>query len=76
MHILGRALRKRGVGQSRDFVTLNYYKRDDCRLDNSLKIVLDAVSNTEPLWRSFRAITVGGKMDFTNYSNHSVVDHA
>ena len=26
---------------------------------NSLKLVLDAVSNTEQLWRSFRAVTAG-----------------
>ena len=30
-------------------------------LDNSLKLVLYAVSNTEQLWRSFRAITAGKK---------------
>ena len=28
-------------------------KKDNCRQDNSLKLVLDAVSNTEQLWRSF-----------------------
>ena len=28
-------------------------KENNCRLDNSLKLVLDAVSNTEQLWRSF-----------------------
>ena len=44
-------------------------------LDNSLKLVLYAVSNTEQLWRSFRAITAGEKMGLTNFSNHSVVDH-
>ena len=32
---------------------LRIVARDNCRLDNSLKLVLDAVSNTEQLWRSF-----------------------
>ena len=35
------------------FGFLNRHKRDYCRLDNSLKLILDAVSNTEQLWRSF-----------------------
>ena len=35
------------------FGFLNFHKRDYCRLDNSLKLILDFVSNTEQLWRSF-----------------------
>ena len=31
---------------------LRIVARDNSRLDNSLKLVLDAVSNTEQLWRS------------------------
>ena len=33
--------------------TTECHKRDYCRLNNSLKLVLGAVSNTEQLWRSF-----------------------
>ena len=36
--------------------TLDFSKasqKDYCRLDNGLKLVLDIVSNTEQLWRSF-----------------------
>ena len=32
------------------WISQNCHKRDYCRLDNSLKLVLDAVSNTEQLW--------------------------
>ena len=35
------------------WISQNSHKRDYCRLDNSLKPVLDVVSNTEQLWRSF-----------------------
>ena len=35
------------------WISQNRRKRDNCRLDNSLKLVLDTVSNTEQLWRSF-----------------------
>ena len=35
------------------WISQNHHKRDYCRLDNSLKLVLEVVSNTEQLWRSF-----------------------
>ena len=35
------------------WISKSRHKRDYCRLDNSLKLVLEVVSNTEQLWRSF-----------------------
>ena len=55
------------------FGLLKISTRDYCRLDNSLKLILDVVSNTEQLWRSFRVLTAGKKVGLTNYSNHSVM---
>ena len=46
------------------WISQNRLKRDYCRLDNSLKLVLDLSYNR---WK---------KVGLTNYSNHCVVDHA
>ena len=36
-----------------EFLRIVRHKGDYCRLDNSLKLILEVVSNTEQLWRSF-----------------------
>ena len=42
-----------GITDCSLWIFQNFHKRDYCRLDNSLKLILDIVSNTEQLWRSF-----------------------